>query len=229
MRNWRFGTCLLPFLLLIPFQRAGAQQHNALLLAEQQAKRETATPLLLLLPSVIKQGYVLRNFIGSEAFGGFDSSATPEDSFDEIYYTAMSLAHGDVSNACLASVFGCLEHEYLPVNFFGSELRIPITSESHAEFAKRFSHLPTHLYHIAEDDRDKMQHFFASAWLKSWLGMDWLVDFAGELVEAGESVFLLGDARDPRDIHANQDGARFEPQAEANPDLPPSSALTPNP
>lgn len=126
-------------------------------------------------------------------------------------------------------MIGCMEHEYLPVNFFGSELRVPITSESHEEFARRCAHLPMHLYHTPDDDRDKLQHFFASAWLKSWLGMDWLVAVAGEGVELGESLFLIGDARDPRDIHANQDGARFAPQAGGNPELPPSGALTPNP
>ncbi|MDP4199403.1 MAG: hypothetical protein Q8922_09745 [Bacteroidota bacterium] len=222
----RFWIC---FILLLASGSLSAQERNPLETAEERARLEASTPVSFLVPDGIREGYLMRAYLRSEEFGRFSASVTPEESFDEIYYTAVCLAHGDISTASLAASFGCLEHEYLPFALFGAELRIPITSETHSEFERRCAHLPQHLYHLAEDDRDKPQHFFASAWLKSWVCMDWLVDLAGEMVEAGENLLLVGGSRDPRDIHANQDGARFEPQAESRPATPPSISLTPNP
>jgi hypothetical protein len=186
-------------------------------------------PFSLLIPSGIRIGYDMRNYIASREFGMFDSSRQPEIVFDEIYYQAIEYTHGDLPSALLAAAFGSIEHEYIPFDLFGKELDFPLTNESHARFIVRWSHLPEHLYHIPEGDRDKIQHFFASAWLKSTLGMDWLVKLAGKGVEVGESLLLIGGFEDPRDLHANEDGIRFGTEAEGNINLSPSAALTPNP
>ena len=59
--------------------------------------------------------------------------------------------------------------------------------------------------------------------------MDWFAHLAGEGVEAGETLFVIGDRRDPRDIHANGDGLRFELKTEKSIQHVPSQSLTPNP
>lgn len=205
------------------------------------ARQSIPLPFSLLVPEGIRLGYDMRSYLASPEFGTFESSVPSGEAFDEIYFEALEMAHGDISTALLAAAFGSFEHEFLPLAFFGAEIDMPLTSESHARFLLRLSHLPTHLYHTAQDDRDKIQHFYASAWLKSVLGMDWLVRLAGEAVEAGETLFTVGGFRDPRDIHANDDGLRFEMQAEHDPGtivpsrhppsyaMEPSASLTPNP
>ncbi len=202
---------------------------SGLTLADRDARHTISLPFSLFVPEGIRLGYDMREFIASQEFGTFDSTVSPEAAFNEIYYEAVTMAHGNLTDALLAASFGSFEHEYIPLDFFGAEVDLPLTSEDHDRFLLRVSHLPAHLYRIPEDDRDKIQHFFASAWLKSILGMDWLVHLAGEAVEAGESLFVIGDARDPRDVHANADGLRFEMQAEKNLGRPPSASLTPNP
>jgi hypothetical protein len=202
---------------------------SALDTAERAADSDRSSPLYLLLPPSIRSGYVIRDFIRSNAFTSYDSTHTTDEVFDEIYYTATALAHGELDHAFAAASFGSLEHEYLPINLLGLRFDVPLTSESRLEFLTRQRNLPRHLYHTTEDDRDKLQHFFAGAWLKSWLGMDCLVALGGELVELFESTFVEGSARDPRDIHANNDGARFATKAARNISAPPSESLTKNP
>jgi hypothetical protein len=153
----------------------------------------------------------------------------PEEAFDEIYFEALAMAHGVRTDAFLAASYGSFEHEFIPLVFFGAEVDLPLTSEDHSRFLLRVSHLPAHLYHIPEGDRDKIQHFFASAWIKSLFGMDWLIHLAGEAVEAGESFFIAGESRDPRDIHANNDGIGFALHASKSIEHVPSASLTPNP
>jgi hypothetical protein len=197
--------------------------------ADRVARHSIPFPFSLIVPEGIRLGYDMRDYIASQEFAAFDSSVSPEDAFDEIYFEAVTMAHGDLPVAFLAASFGSFEHEYIPLNFFGAELDVPLTSENHSRFLTRVSHLPTHLYHTPEDDRDKLQHFFASGWLKSILGMDWLVRLAGEGVEEGETLFVVGDSRDPRDIHANGDGLQFELQAEHSLEQAPSKNITKNP
>lgn len=228
MITWAASAALVAIFAAIPL-RASAQIDSLLGHALLDAKSQESSPLLLLVPSELRAGYVLRDYIRSDAFGLFDSLARSAVAFDEIYYAATELTHGDQNAAFFAATVGVFEHESIPFDLFGHEIDLPVTMESHAQFERRTGHLPNHLYHTPEDDRDKLQHFFASAWLKSWLGMDWLVALGGEFVEAAENTLLVGGFRDPRDIHANHDGARFALRASENIDARPSKSLTLNP
>jgi hypothetical protein len=220
----RIRPVLLLLLITIMLSSCGTSTS-----VDRGVRHSISFPISLLIPEGIRVGYDMRDYIASPEFGAFDSIAPPEQVFDEIYFESLALTHGDLSEALLAASFGSFEHEYIPLDFFGAEVDLPLTSETHARFLLRVSHLPEHLYHIPEGDRDKLQHFFASAWLKSLLGMDWLVRLAGEGVEAGEGAFVIGDSRDPRDVHANGDGLKFEMRTEQSPDTRPSKSLTPNP
>jgi hypothetical protein len=202
---------------------------ESLVVADRECRHSILFPFSLFVPEGVRLGSDMRDFIESPEFAAFDSSNAPEAVFNEIYFEALTMAHGDRTDALLAASFGSFEHEYIPLTIFGAEIDVPLTSEDHSRFILRVSHLPAHLYHIPEGDRDKIQHFFGSAWLKSLFGMDWLVHLAGEGVEAGETLFVIGDPRDPRDIHANGDGLRFELKAEQSMQHLPSASLTPNP
>jgi hypothetical protein len=199
---------------------------------QQAAERGRGTipfPLSVLMPSSISDGIDLRSYIASPEFGAFSRSSSPEISFDEIYHTAVDYAHGDVESALLAATIGTMEHEHLPFSIFGLHVDVPLTSESHARFQERVSHLPDSIYHTHEGDRDKLQHFFASAWLKQVVGMNAVVRFAAWLVEKGESLLLSEGDDDPRDLRADYDGIRFGVRSTADHSRPPSRDLTPNP
>ncbi len=195
--------------------------------AAERAHNTIPLPFSLLIPEGIRLGYDMRAYIASPEFGSFDSSIPAEAAFNEIYYQALEYSHDDLPVAFLAASFGSFEHENIPLALF--HIKIPLTSEQHARFLLRWSHIPAHLYHIEELDRDKPQHFFASAWLKSAFGMNWLAELGGIAVEVGESLFVEGGSIDPRDLHANRDGIHFAKKAEGDPLEPPSRSLTKNP
>jgi hypothetical protein len=86
---------------------------------------------------------------------------------------------------------------------------LPLTFESEEKFNSRVERLPSHIITDTIDDKDKMQHFFLSAYLKRTLQMNSLVRIMGSLVEFGEDAFIVGGMNDERDMHANMNGVRF--------------------
>jgi hypothetical protein len=196
--------------------------------AQNATIAERAVPFYvrLLIPSVATDAYALRGYLVTN---DLSDSASARESMDEIYDDALELTHGSVTDALFVSLLGSLEHESIPLDVFGRTIAIPLSTESHAAFKERVSHLPRHIYGIAEDDRDKLQHFFASAWVKRATGMTWLAALAGNLVEAGEKLFSIEGSLDPRDVHANHDGIHFGAVAAGSLQLSPSAFLTPNP
>ena len=190
--------------------------------------------LRILLPPGIREGYALRAYFGGEDFVRFAKGESDQERMDVILFDAEKLTHGARSISLLAAAFGVFEHRYIPLKMPGFVLSIPLTSETEERFHLRVSHLPEHIYRADMNDVDKLQHFFSSAWLKSALGMDWLVSLAGDFVEIGEETFLVGGSNDPRDKHANADGLSFGRRlygtgCEEELDIAPSRFLTPNP
>lgn len=208
--------------LLCVAQSAIAQSHDSTF----RVTHSVPFSLRLIMPSVATDAYDLRNAIAEQ---DLSDSTLARDSFDEIYLSALALTHGRVTDALLVSTLGTLEHESVPLHLFGTTIALPLSTESHRSFERRVTHLPRHLYGIPEDDRDKLQHFFGSAWVKQFTGMTWLARLAGIFVEAGEGTFSIEGAGDPRDLRADDDGVHFGTVATANPDVLPSETLRPNP
>lgn len=182
--------------------------------------------LRLIVPSIASDFYDLRAYL---AENDLSDSADAAASMDEIYLDALELTHGSVTSAMLVSTMGCLEHETIPLHLFGATVDVPLSTEPHSSFVNRAAHIPRHVYGVAEDDRDKLQHIFASAWVKRVTGMTWLARLAGYLVEAGESSFDIEGAEDLRDLHADSDGIRFGTVADPGGYHLPSQSLTANP
>ena len=211
-----------------------AANSQELSVAARGARGSVPFPFSLVVPADMVAGLDLRRYVESPEFGMFDSSHRPEIVFDEIYYTALDYTHGDSQAAMLASMIATTEHEAIPFHLFGIHITIPLTTESRSRFASRVSHLPTHLYHTPEDDRDKLQHFFGSAWIRRVFGIDWIANAIGSLIETGEGLFVEESDDDPRDLHADRDGIRFSTNEAAGLDdrsswSPPSKSLTRNP
>lgn len=156
-------------------------------------------------PHGLREGYELREFIlehGEEL-----KTLVPAAAMDEIYLQALMETNGDKGAAYLATMIAVFEHRNIPIS--GTGIEIPLTLESDSVFRLRHEHLPRNVYGDGQDDRDKLQHFFANAWLKRELGMEWLVRLIGELVEVGEDAVVEGGVYDERDKHANSDGIHF--------------------
>lgn len=168
---------------------------------------QTAPAVDLLLPTQLRAGYETRAWVREQlpAAGG---SLSDLDRIDCIWLTALDAADGDVGDALLAALIATFKHRSVPFTFGVS---VPLTIEGPRDFARRVSRLPRHIYADAPeaDDRDKLQHFFASAWLAWRLDGPELADLIGLGVELGEDAFVRGGANDPRDVRTNRLGQLY--------------------
>jgi hypothetical protein len=186
--------------------------------------------LKFFLPKGIAEGVALRSYLRSSAWDEFRKSHSDPESFDEIFEDANELCYDNRTAAILASSIAVLEHKTIPLKlFFGITLQIPLTMESQQDFDTRVSKLPEYIYDPKIPDRDKLQHFFFSAYFMQVLKMNSLVKLLGDGVEIGEDLFIVGGVDDPRDRHANSDGRRFGTGCGAEMVPAPSFFLTANP
>lgn len=132
---------------------------------------------------------------------------------DAIWERAVYLADGDAQDALLAAAMATLPYRRFPARLpvIGLEFTVPVSSESEEEFLRRLARLPGLLFADtpAGFDRDKLPHFFGSAWLQFQLREPDAVLFMGRTVEVLESGFELEGALDARDLRADRLGALF--------------------
>jgi hypothetical protein len=135
------------------------------------------------------------------------------DRLDAIYRRAVYRAEGDAALALFALGFATLPYHTFPARIplldFG--VIVPVSTESSEAFTRRMEALPGLLLPDSPPqlDRDKLPHFFGSAWLQVTMRDEELTALAGELLEIGEEVFKLEGFRDERDLVVNRLGARF--------------------
>jgi hypothetical protein len=133
---------------------------------------------------------------------------------DAIYLKALKIADYDIGRALFLSMVATLEHQDISVKVPAlGILRLPLTFEEDSLFRARSKNLPARLYADTPadeaGDKDKLQHFFASAYLAHVSESTTLARASGDLVERGEAELVVGGADDPRDRRANRQGERF--------------------
>ncbi len=164
------------------------------------------------LPSVVVRTYDLRAFIVQLPPLPVSAEAHRER-INIIWDHAVFLADGNIDEALFAAAAATLPYHsfpaYLPL--LGWVIRVPVSTESEEEFRKRLMNLPSRLYDNGKDgsDRDKLPHFFGSAWLQYRFHSEFLTAASGEMIEMGEKFFKLEGAYDERDIDANARGRAF--------------------
>lgn len=193
---------LLALLLSADASAQRSSRIDSLILAPLLAGPLEAGPLDLLLPAMLRQGYQTRTWVrDSLPLPGGDLDDL--DRMDMIYLRAMNESAGDIGGALLASLIATFEHRKIPFTF---GLSLPLTLEGKDAFDRRVERLPRRLFADMPngDDRDKLQHFFGSAWLAWALDNGTLADMIGLGIEVGEEMFISGGANDARDVRANR-------------------------
>jgi len=192
-------------------------------LFSQSAPPTATTPLDLLLPGFLRTGYSTRVWV-RDSLPPRSDSLSDLDRMDLIYLHALNEASGDYSQALIAATIATFEHRTIPLQI---GIDLPLTLESQEKFDRRVANLPDILFaDIPEgNDRDKLQHFFASAWLTWTLDDGWAADMVGLGIEVGEEWILQGGVSDRRDIRANRLGQIFAQLLRNHPDALPSMAI----
>jgi hypothetical protein len=168
----------------------------------------------LLFPIKIVQDEArLRDFVVSEQFARARRALGDRRAVDVLFRRALELSWNNTGEALAISMLATLEHRTLGIKLplIGPLLWIPLTGEFEDEFRERVACLPERLYADTppEGDRDKLQHFFGSAFLTVLSESADASDALGVFVEVEEEVFVVGGSRDERDIRANRQGQRF--------------------
>jgi hypothetical protein len=165
------------------------------------------------LPKVVQDAYRLKEYIRSDSFARVRAFRGDLAAVDDIFHQSMILSWGNTYEALFLSFVGTMDHRRFGIRLpvLGALLWFPLTSEFEDEFRERVKALPRLLYNDSpeEGDRDKLQHFFGSAFITYTFESTESAEQIGELVERGEDLFVVDGILDERDTRANRQGQVF--------------------
>jgi hypothetical protein len=182
-------------------------------------------------PQIVIDTKKIRAYIRDARFRELTKRCGDMRSIDGIYLKALKIADYNISRALFLSMMAVLEHRKVEIKMpLVNSLPVPLTFEEDSLFQMRIRNLPTRVYPDSPDneegDRDKLQHFFASAYLSYISESPEMARTAGNLVEWGEAQFVVGGVDDPRDKRANKHGESFGRDLISVKTLLPSDYLT---
>ncbi len=169
----------------------------------------------LILPKILGDCALLKEYIRGDDFQKFRREHGDPLAVDAVFDRAVRLSWNNIYEALLISLFATMDHRNFGVRlpFVGALLWIPLTSEFPGEFRERVAALPKEIYPDtppgAAGDRDKLQHFFGSAFFTYLLESPTAADRLGNFIEVGEEDFIVGGVNDPRDVRSNRQGQQF--------------------
>ena len=163
-------------------------------------------------PDLIKETRQIRAYVRDQRFAELVKRCGDVRAMDFIYLKALKISDHNITRALFLSMIAALDHRNvdLKVPVIGT-LGVPLTFEEDSLFKARFGNLPSRLYDDTppEGDKDKLQHFFGSAYIAFASESRDLARTSGDLVEWGEAKFVVGGVDDPRDRRSNKQGERF--------------------
>jgi len=186
---------------------------------------------VILIPKIFADVTSLRDYIRSEEFAGVRAELGDLQAVDAIFEEASRLCWGNRGEALFAATMATMDHRRVGVRtpVLGAFLWFPLTSEFEDDYDERVKHLPTALYPDSPPgpagDRDKLQHFFGSAFLAFLSTSTETADEAGRFVEWGEGAFIVEGVSDDRDYRADRHGQDFGMRLLSDPFAQPSASL----
>ena len=161
-----------------------------------------------------------------------DPNISDLSKIDSLYKTAIQAYDYDYSEAMLALTFTTLPYSKMPLKIpvLEIEVDIPLPSVNGKEFETKVKYLPSKYFFDSPDnafgDKDKMPHFFASAFLSYNISFFNFSKFMGIFVELFEQGFKIQGAVDQRDIVADNLGELFGDVLKNNKNILPSQILS---
>jgi hypothetical protein len=168
----------------------------------------------LLEPQILADIKLLRDYIRSDGFRKLRDSCGDLRATDAIFLESLAVSEYNIERALFLSLMTVLEHKNVDLSIpLLGVVRLPLTFEGDSSFNLRINNLPSRLYRDTPDipggDRDKLQHFFGSAYLSYSLEERQWALMIGNFIEWGEKEFVAGGSDDWRDRRANRQGESF--------------------
>ncbi len=166
------------------------------------------------LPSFLRDQILLKQYIRDPRFMAIRRLCTDTAAVDAIYLRALDIADNDRRYALFIALWATMDHFRLGLKIpLLGVLWLPLTTETDSVFGVRRAHLPRKVLPDSigrtMSDKDKLQHFFGSAYLAYLTNSRSLANLFGNSIEVGEEAFVVGGMNDDRDRFANRLGQEF--------------------
>lgn len=165
-------------------------------------------------PQLIRDTRNIRAYVRDARFAELLRRCGDLRAVDGIFLKALRVSEFNIGRALFLSMMACLEHQNVEVAMpVVGTVGLPLTFEEDSLFKARTANLPCRIYEDsppgAAGDRDKLQHFFGSAYISYVSDSPELARATGNFVEWGEAKMIVGGADDVRDRRANKQGETF--------------------
>jgi hypothetical protein len=170
----------------------------------------------------------ISEFIASERFIKIRSGCNDLNATDSIFIEAIKFTNGNTSDALLALMLATVPYREVPINIPLLNILVyyPLTSADEETFLKKNKNLPKFLFFDTPQndygDKDKLAHFFGSAYLSNESNIFDLGKLIGYFVEAFEESFRVQSSIDIRDLDVNDYGRTFGTLLKENKKILPS-------
>jgi hypothetical protein len=185
----------------------------------------------MFVPETITNTYRMRDFITSDYFTNYKHSNGDLKAIDEMYDYALWLTDEDIPQSLFIISLATLPYKRTPAKIpvIKFDMMFYFSMESDSSFKKRFHNLPAHFFSDSPEnsfgDKDKMPHYFGSAFISYTSDTKFLSKYIGDLIETGEAFFSLEGFYDERDRKTNDLGAQFGSRLLKYPNTKPSEYI----
>ncbi len=157
----------------------------------------------------------ITGFIASGKFSELRKNNDDLALTDSIFLRALNFEQGDCSETLFALTFAVIPYKVIPIKLplLPVIIQYPLTSSDIDTYNRKNGQLPRYFYFDSPQnnygDKDKLAHFFGSAFITYNSNFFDLGDLIGYFVEVFEQNFKVQSAVDPRDLHTNEFGDMF--------------------
>ena len=224
-------SALFAFLFFLAFGHARCYAQNTLTGNATILEAIGSFFLPLILPKVVQDAHRLKEYVRSDEYAKVRVQYGDLMAVDELYARALELSWSNRYEALFISFLATMDHRRFGIHIplAGALLWFPLTSEFEDEYRERVRALPVKLYCDTPNgpfgDRDKLQHFFGSAFLAYLFESREATLRVGDMIEGSEEQFVVDGAFDERDLRANRHGQAFGMSLLEGSDVVPSEFL----
>jgi hypothetical protein len=170
----------------------------------------------------------ISSYIASEQFVDLRNEIGDVSAADSIFAKAVNYTNGNISDALLALMLATVPYREVPIQIplLNTSVNFPLTSADEETFLEKNKNLPIYLFFDSPlndyGDKDKLAHFFGSAFLSYESHLFDMGKLIGYFVEAFEESFKVQSSVDLRDLDVNDYGRLFGSLLKENKKLLPS-------
>ena len=172
----------------------------------------------------------ISNYIASDYLQNLANTKSDLQLIDSIYVNQLKYQKYDFTETLLSLTFALVPVREVPIKFpLLNKINYPLISVTDSLFNLKNKHLPKYFFVDSPTnkfgDKDKLSHFFGSAFISYSSNIFDFVDLIGYFIEVFEKNFKVQSTIDKRDMMANTLGNIFGKLLKDNKNILPSQIL----